>query len=121
MIFTPLRYLLIKHEQKYVWDFVVPSIFIIASIFVVAALRVDIEFTGQSGLFSSVNGLLGVLSGFYIASLAAISTMNGPGLDENMKGDPPTLKVKNKNKIYTTELTRRDYLRYLFGYLGLPH
>lgn len=118
MIFTPLRYLLIKHEQKFVWDLVVPSIFLIASILVVALLRIDIDFTGPSGLFSSVNGLLGVLSGFYIASLAAISTMNGPGLDQEMKGDPPTLKVKNKKKKYTVKLTRRAYLRYLFGYLA---
>ncbi len=57
-----------------------------------------------------VNGLLQVLIGFFVASLAAVATFQRPGMDENMRGKAPTLQGKG--------VTRRQYLCYMFGYLA---
>ncbi|HAU4875867.1 TPA: hypothetical protein F3L11_12875 [Aeromonas hydrophila] len=74
---------------------------------------------GPSGLIVQINGLLQVLIGFYIASLAAVATFQGQGMDEFMDGTPPTLKEEIKGAKKITKLSRRRFLSYLFGYLAL--
>src|SRR5258706_8987546 len=62
--------------------------------------------------------LLQVLTGFYIASLAAVATFNKPGLDDPMAGDPPTLREDYCAITTVKPLTRRRFLCLLFGYLS---
>ncbi|WP_324031317.1 hypothetical protein [Aeromonas caviae] len=75
--------------------------------------------TGTSGLIGQVNGLLQVLIGFYIASLAAVATFQGQGMDGFMEGSPPTMNEKRKGVTKEVYLSRRRFLSYLFGYLAL--
>ena len=48
-----------------------------------------ISILGSKGIVDLINGILQILSGFYIASLAAIATASLPRLDEPMKGATP--------------------------------
>ncbi|EIS0823132.1 hypothetical protein LY062_004648, partial [Salmonella enterica] len=70
----------------------------------------NISLIGKDSLISLVNGILQILSGFYIASMAAVATFQKKGMDNIMDGVAPTLRGK--------KLTRRRFLTYLFGYLA---
>ncbi|EJB8455014.1 hypothetical protein MW332_004868 [Vibrio parahaemolyticus] len=79
-------------------------------VFLLNLSPVNVAFIGQNGLVQLVNGLLQILIGFFVASLAAVATFQRAGMDEVMRGKPPTLGDKF--------VTRRQYLCYMFGYLA---
>lgn len=109
-VFSPLSYLLIRHHEKRYFDFVLPAITSFMIVLVIIHLPNKITLIGKDSLISIVNGMLQILSGFYIASMAAVSTFQKDGMDKVMAGSPPTLGKK--------DLTRRQFLSYLFGYLA---
>ncbi|EIX1612803.1 hypothetical protein MJ669_000693 [Cronobacter sakazakii] len=109
-ILTPIDYLFISHIEKKWFDFVLPLIASGVIVFLVHLLPKGISLIGKDSLVSLVNGILQILSGFYIASMAAVATFQKPGMDKTMTGVPPTLRGK--------KLTRRKFLTYLFGYLA---
>lgn len=78
-----------------------------------APVRPDIF--GDHGIVQGVNGLLQILTGFYIASLAAVATFNKQSMDEVMPGEPPIVDVRG-GKI--EQLTRRRFVCSMFGYLA---
>lgn len=118
-LFSPLSYLLIKHEEKSWYDFRIP--FAVSLIITIAYYHHanKIALIATNGLLLQVNGLLQVLIGFYIAALAAVATFASPSIDEVMAGDPPTLVEKFRGQKITVQLTRRRFVCYLFGYLAL--
>lgn len=119
MIFRAFRYIGIKHEQKFFWDFVYPACIAAIAGAILWFFRIDITFTGSDGVLRQTNSLLAVLAGFYIASLTAISALPIQTLDEKMAGTAPTMTVVQKGKKYSdVPLKRREFLRYLFGYLS---
>ncbi|ENM5837650.1 hypothetical protein NTE16_001797 [Vibrio mimicus] len=69
-----------------------------------------IALIGDKSLVSLVNGLLQILSGFYIASMAAVATFQKEGMDDKLDGKATTLNGKS--------VSRRQFLTYLFGYLA---
>ncbi|MEF1159605.1 hypothetical protein [Vibrio parahaemolyticus] len=109
-LLKPLYYLKIKHEQKLFIDIYLPLLVAAVFIYLLGRSPIDIAFVGSNGLVKLVNGLLQILIGFFVASLAAVATFQRKGMDEVMRGTPPTL-----NGI---EVTRRQYLCYMFGYLA---
>lgn len=109
-LLKPLYYLRIKHEQKLFIDIYMPLIVAALFLFLLSRAPVEIAFLGKSGLVQLVNGLLQILIGFFVASLAAVATFQRPGMDEVMRGKAPTLNGK--------DVTRRQYLCYMFGYLA---
>ena len=118
-LLQPLKYLTIKHEEKKRYDFWYP----LTISFVVVAIYwfIDKPFSilGKNGLVPQINGLLQILIGFYIASLAAIATFSNKNIDSVMDGTPPTVKEKFNRKYRDIPLIRRRFLCYLFGYLAL--
>ncbi|EPA7635288.1 hypothetical protein ACRV44_000393 [Klebsiella pneumoniae] len=109
-IITPVDYLMISHNEKKWFDFILP---VIASIIIVSIINIlpkNISLIGKDSLVSLVNGILQILSGFYIASMAAVATFQKKGMDNIMDGVAPKLRGKS--------LTRRRFLTYLFGYLA---
>lgn len=73
-IITPVDYLMISHNEKKWFDFILP---VIASIIIVSIINIlpkNISLIGKDSLVSLVNGILQILSGFYIASMAAVAT-----------------------------------------------
>lgn len=109
-ILTPVDYIRIKHPEKRVFDFTIPLFLSLVITFFVFCLDKPIVLLAKDGLVSVVNGILQILSGFYIAAMAAVATFQKPGMDQVMDGTPPTLKGK--------VLSRRKFLTYLFGYLA---
>ncbi|MGI9878125.1 hypothetical protein ACKVMW_21245 [Vibrio chagasii] len=105
----PLSYLNIKHEQKFIIDFAIPTT-LAAICYVLVQNSVDFNIAGDKGLIGHINGLLQMLVGFFVASLAAVATFQRPGMDELMQGTPPKLNDR--------ELTRREFISYMFGYLA---
>ncbi|HEE0139754.1 TPA: hypothetical protein R8G72_000830 [Citrobacter youngae] len=109
-ILTPIDYIRIKHPEKRVFDIFIPVIISTLITTLIFCLDRPISIISKDGLISVINGILQILSGFYIASMAAVATFQKPGMDSVMDGTPPTLKGK--------DLTRRKFLTYLFGYLA---
>ena len=109
-LFTPLNYLRIQHDQKRWLDFFMPAILSLCVCAIYVLLPVRLDLTGDKGLIATLGTYLQVLSGFYIAALAAIATFPNKNMDVEMDGVPVALNNHN--------LTRRQFLSYLFGYLA---
>ena len=67
-------------------------------------------------LIGDVNALMGILVGFYIAALAAVSSFSNENLDQVMKVRAPTLTTVRKGGEIKEKLTRRRFLAVIFGY-----
>ena len=67
-------------------------------------------------MIGDVNALMGILVGFYIAALAAVSSFTNETLDQIMKGRAPTLTHVRQGQEVKETLTRRRFLSILFGY-----
>lgn len=109
-LFKPLGYLKIKHGEKRWFDWVMPALFAVLATYGLACLPKPIALIGEKSLVSLVNGLLQILSGFYIASMAAVATFQKEGMDDKLDGKSTTLNGKS--------VSRRQFLTYLFGYLA---
>lgn len=118
-LLRPFDYLRIKHDIKERYDFLFPFCISAAFTAIFFSLPVTPQIFGSEGLISNVISTIQILTGFYIASLAAIATFNKDGLDDVMKGTPPTLSSTIKGKKANVALTRRKFLCLLFGYLSL--
>ncbi len=108
---APLGYLSIRtaHHEKVVIDWVFP---IAAAATVTAIWTIwpsTIPLRGDKGMISSIGGMMQLLVGFYVATLAAIATFpSGALLDQDAHGMTKAGKP----------LRRRQFLASLFGYLA---
>lgn len=67
-------------------------------------------------LVKEVNGLMGILFGFYIAAIAAISSFKNENLDKELQGREVTLSYVRRGKEGTEKITRRRFVLIIFGY-----
>ncbi|MGE6454450.1 hypothetical protein ACQKC5_18890 [Shewanella baltica] len=109
-LLKPMGYIRIRHSEKYWFDLFIPALLAVLIATIIFILPKPIILLGKDSLIGLVNGILQILSGFYIASMAAVATFQKEGMDEYMVGAPPKLKGQS--------LTRRNFLTYLFGYLA---
>lgn len=113
IITTPISYLAIKQPQKKWFDFILPLIssLIITVIILFIDFKIkNIELFVSNGIVSVINGITQILSGFYLASMAAIATFPNKEMDKIMDGQAPEYNGQ--------KLTRRGFLIRLFGYLS---
>ncbi|ENX15552.1 hypothetical protein F895_02098 [Acinetobacter sp. CIP 64.2] len=127
LIFKPLNYLSIRWDNGIInktrFDFVIP---IIISI-LVSVLFTTIWFlvgTPKANIFTNdisyyLICFLQTMPGFFIAALAAISTLNSSTMDQPMAGDPPKEKYVEHNpyQVFWIDMNRRRFLARLFSYL----
>lgn len=106
-LLTPVKYLLVKGVAKSAVDYWVPLL--LAAVGVPILLWIPASILGAGGLIERVNQLLQVLVGFYVASVAAVSSIPSVALDQNVKN--ATLGAQ--------AVSRRRFLSLLFGYLSL--
>ena len=119
-LFTALIYLKINHPVKRWYDAWYPLIVALfcAIVFAIASAEgVKIDMFGDEGLIKSINGLAGILVGFFIAALAAVATFPGRDMDLAMPGKSPTLTDSEITEGKPKDLSRRAFLSFLFGYL----
>jgi hypothetical protein len=111
-LLSPFDYLLIRHPLKRAvdrWWTLVPAL-----VAAFAATRwPSFNLFGSNGLVLGVNGLLQILVGFFITSLAVIATFSGTAyrIDDVFEGEAAILRGE--------PLTRRQFLSHLFAYLAL--
>ncbi len=122
---VPCKYLRIKSgpsllESKFVYDNVLPVFFTAATVGLLKAISVPVSLATLAGVQSSLSNLLALLIGFYMAALAAVATFDRPGIDNPLRGDPATLRVRmhDGGQWIDKPLSYRQFISYLFGYLS---
>jgi hypothetical protein len=124
---VPLRYLRIREGEgfflsKRVYDYMLPAIATSLTGAVFGAAGLPISLSSAPALVDKVGSLVQLMSAFYLAALAAVSTFDRKGLDDPVKnaGSPVTLKMLDADtgKPVPRELTNRQFICYLFGYLS---
>ena len=121
-LFQPLDYLRVRHPEKWVFDWILPLL--VASGLTAAWFCGEFRFgilKPESGIIPQVQSLLSILTGFFIAALAAVSTFNNDGMDKPLAGKTPAYlkKKRDDGTTYEETLTRRRFLSLLFGFLAL--
>lgn len=127
LIFKPLNYLSIRWDNGVInktrFDFIIP---ITVAIFVSSITTIIWFFIGteKSNVFTNdltyyLICFLQTMPGFFIAALAAISTLNSSTMDQPMAGDPPKEKYVEHNpyQVFWIDMNRRRFLARLFSYL----
>lgn len=114
---VPLYYLRISHPEKAKFDLILPVIFwaiacsaLLSSDFVADAMT-------KLKILDSLGSFIGLLAGFFIASLAAVATFGSEDMDEEMPGPLTLAHVRNAVQ-HLEKLSRRRFLSFLFGYLA---
>lgn len=112
----PFSYLKIKHDDKWIYDWLMPSIFtsltsLLAFFFIPLG-----DLVSQDGLISQLTGFVANLPGFFIAALAAVATFNKNDIDELM-ANSPRIEILHHGNFLMVEMTRRRFLCVLFSYL----
>jgi vacuolar-type H+-ATPase subunit I/STV1 len=110
-------YLHIKHRKMHVYTIVLPLIFATLIVMGYFLLPVTPKLAGGGGLLRDVLTMLGILPGFYIAALAAVTTFNSPSMDAVLPRPAPLLRVQIRGEWENIELSKRQFLSYLFSYL----
>jgi hypothetical protein len=124
-LLTPFRYLRIRYghgafRSKFVYDWVLPIVLSAISVYLSLTYAEHAKLFSEHSLIGAFNKLLEILVAFYIVALAAVATFDpGGSLDTKMKGEPATLVlVYARSGKINKELTRRQFVCYLFGYLS---
>lgn len=108
-LFTALGYLRIRLKGKIYFDLFFPLLGAFSVTLAAYLLNVSFRFFGEGGLLTSASNLFGVLIGFFITALAAVATFSNSSVDRKLNNHGAYVKDE--------ELTRRQFLCLLFGYL----
>lgn len=114
---APLKYLRIRSEcgRLIALRGVILAV-LVALIFMSLLHQVDeLNLYGDGGLIDRIGEFISTLTGFYVAALVAVATFSqgSPEMDEGMVSGKLHVKIEGGNE----ELSRREYLTALFGYL----
>lgn len=115
-VFTVFSFLRLRSEDIFWYQWIYPTA-------IAATLIMGFHWFGSQlvtfdaeKLVADINSLMGILVGFYIAALAAVSSFTNENLDQVMKGRAPTLTATRQGQKIKETLTRRRFLAVLFGY-----
>jgi hypothetical protein len=112
-LLTPLKYLTIRYQQKVWYDIVWPIVFGAGLTWLIVFWASPSPVFGKDGYLASLQNLLTILGGFFVAALTLITTADIAILKEPVSGtNPPRLPNE------TAPLSRKRFLAYLFGYLA---
>lgn len=115
-VFTVFSFLRLRSVDIFWYQWIYPTIFFAVAFGGFLFWGHQFVSFDQAKLIGDVNALMGILVGFYIAALAAVSSFANENLDQVMRGRAPTLiSVRKGNEIKET-LTRRRFLAIIFGY-----
>ncbi len=116
-LLVPLKYLQIRHPEKIKFDLIIPFVF--ACLFFAPAFSPEFRQAAVTNLdmLGRSSDLLSILTGFFVAALAAVATFGGNEMNEVMPGAVP-VTLRHKNVAELEILSRRRFLCFLFGYLA---
>jgi hypothetical protein len=122
---TPFRYLRIRYghgllRSKFVYDWVIPLILSVLTVWLSLTYSPHAKMFAEKSLIGAFQKLLEILVPFYIVALAAVAAFDAGGaLDQKMKGSSAIIALRHSDGITRDkELTRRQFICYLFGYLS---
>lgn len=115
-LLRPFSYLNIKHEDKWIYDWLLPLFFTIITCTIILLCIPIKNVTNSDGLISELTSFVSNLPGFFIAALAAVATFNKNDIDELMS-NPPKIEILHHGNPMMIEMTRRRFLCVLFSYL----
>lgn len=114
-----LAYRRIRHRDMHWYTSTIPGLICCVSLAIFFTLPVTPKLLGSDGLLASTLSVVSTLPGFYFAGLAAVATFSGLNMDRVMPGIPARLSVKVGTTAEDIDLSRRQFLSYLFSYLVL--
>ncbi|WP_420598300.1 hypothetical protein [Neptuniibacter sp.] len=112
----PLSYLRIKHEDKWIYDWIAPAFFTLITLSAFYFLIPITSLVASEGLISQLTDFIANLPGFFIAALAAVATFNKNDIDQLM-ANSPKIEILHHGSYLMVEMTRRRFLCVLFSYL----
>ena len=83
-LLRPFSYLRIKHEDKKVYDWVLPAILTILTLVVFKYTMPISSVVESNGVIAEITSFVSNLPGFFIAALAAVATFNKNDIDQLM-------------------------------------
>ena len=114
----PVSYLFIQHRDKYIYDWVFPSVLL--SLLAVGCYFLRADVVDVFHFVKELSGFFGSLPGFFIAALAAVATFNRVDIDKPMSGkNPPTVETLINTQYLDVTLSRRRFLCMLFSFLTM--
>ena len=116
-LLVPLRYLRIQHPEKIKFDLYFPMVFAILISLPLLSEKFVADAKSSLDILGRSSDLLSILTGFFVAALAAVATFGNAEMDEPMTGEDPVTLVDHAGN--EDKLSRRRFLSYLFGYLAL--
>lgn len=115
-LLRPLSYLRIQHDDKWIYDWLLPLVLTAVTCGVVYVFIPIDKVVGTGGLISEITAFVANLPGFFIAALAAVATFNKNDIDQLM-ANPPKIEILHHGSSLMIEMTRRRFLCVLFSYL----
>jgi hypothetical protein len=111
-IFVPLRYLQIDHPEKRKFDLYLPLLLAVFFAVPLLSSQFRADALDEFDVLGKFGSFLGVLTGFFVAALAAVATFGKQEMDD--------LRLEHTvNRVsYLEDLSRRRFLSFLFGYLA---
>lgn len=116
-ISRPWAYITIKGKEKWVFDFILPSIFSIIVTAVAILSKGSVNYFGPGGIISSFTSFIQSLPGFFIAALSVVATFQKKEMDFFLAPPTPEIKIRIDGRIGLVKLTRRRFLGLLFSFL----
>lgn len=123
VIVLGFSFLRLENRDLRWYQFGYPTILLIIVIVLQFLFGDKFEAIDRGSMISDINSLMGVLFGFYVAALAAVSSfahknldMSSNYLDKNIEGHSLTLKIHRQGNPEYEVITRRRFILILFGY-----
>lgn len=123
IIVLGFSFLRLRNRDLRWYQFWYPTILLLIVIVLQFLYGDKFEMIDRRKIISDINDLMGVLFGFYVAALAAVSSfahknldMSSNYLDKNIQGSGVTLRNFRQGKTEYEPITRRRFILILFGY-----
>lgn len=116
-ILAPFRYYQFFNRGKMSIDVIWPAMFSIMTCALFACVPGGVALLGDHGFVTSINGLLQLLTGFFVAGLAAVFGVRGPSLEQEPIGFTFLGSLK-RDRLAGVAITRRMFVCSLFAYLA---
>jgi hypothetical protein len=112
-LLTPLKYLTIRYRQKVWFEGLLPVLIGAGLTWIILWYSPAAPVFGKDGYLASLQNLLTILGGFFVAALTLITTADIAIIREPVSGPSPP-RLPNER----APLSRKRFLAYLFGYLA---
>lgn len=113
-LLTAFSFYRLRGQDLIYFQYIYPTVIVGASIIAYKLVSDGYVIVNLRAMVASATTLMGVLIGFYIAALAAVTSFPNAGLDNVMSGEAPKIREMVHGNL--VPLTRRRFLSTLLGY-----